>query len=522
MGLLSLKRLMSTQREQKRRRRQVQARRCVADGSIASLVKHKGPPYQQQNQGVKIMRNSCPSLPEDIWYLIHSLLPLQDAARTACVSHTFLRSWRCYPNLIFDMETIGLMRGNSLKKRKVRLSVIDHIMKNHSGIGLRTFMVETYRWVNTSYIDRWLQIAITPAIEELTLTLYSKGDNLKYYSFPFSLLSSRGGNSIKHLNLSQCAFHPTAGLNCLISLHLWDVCVTGDELGCLLSSSSSLEQLELGYCKDLNYLKIPCLLERLNDLEVYQCKDLQMMEVKAPNLSHFRYVGDMARLSDGGIIAVKNLDISFYIQHNAIHYVCAKLPSILPTTETLTIKSLREEINTPVAHFRFLHLKCLTIYLNYFWEALSPYDCLSLAYFLDACPVLETFNLTVWQHGRIHDVISEDYSRLRQMPGVRHDKIRNVEIIGFFSAKSMVELACHILKNATSLECLTLDTINDGYKNPDRLSVHKIGCCSPIDEDLIMEAKNALFAIRRYIVGKVPSTVKLDVLKPCSWCHTGR
>ncbi len=118
-------------------------------------------------------------------------------------------------------------------------------------------------------------------------------------------------------------------------------------------------------------------------------------------------------------------------------------------------------------------------------------------------------------------MISEDSSHLRQMPRSIHGNIKNVNIIGFCSAKSMIELTCHILENATSLEGLTLDTIFDGNNNPaDRLSVHEVGRCGRIHSPMVMEAKNALLAIERYIVGKVPSTVKLDVLKPCSWCHT--
>uniref|UniRef100_A0A0A9GCL8 At1g61320/AtMIF1 LRR domain-containing protein n=1 Tax=Arundo donax TaxID=35708 RepID=A0A0A9GCL8_ARUDO len=36
--------------------------------------------------------------------------------------------------------------------------------------------------------------------------------------------------------------------------------------------------------------------------------------------------------------------------------------------------------------------------------------------------------------------------------------------------------------------------------------------------DMLMEAQRAVLAIRTYIVPKVPSTVKLHVLEPCS-CH---
>uniref|UniRef100_A0A0E0C777 At1g61320/AtMIF1 LRR domain-containing protein n=1 Tax=Oryza meridionalis TaxID=40149 RepID=A0A0E0C777_9ORYZ len=169
-------------------------------------------------------------------------------------------------------------------------------------------------------------------------------------------------------------------------------------------------------------------------------------------------------------------------------------------------------INTPITPLRFLHLKHLTVFLHTVPRAVSPtYDYISLAYFLDASPALETFTLKVSQTRMEHDVISEDSSHLRQMPGHHHDTIKNVKIIGFCSAKSMVELTCHILENATSLEGLTLDTIFDGNNNPaDRLSVHEVGRCGRIHSPMVMEAKNALLAIERYIVGKVPSTVKLD------------
>jgi hypothetical protein len=105
-----------------------------------------------------------------------------------------------------------------------------------------------------------------------------------------------------------------------------------------------------------------------------------------------------------------------------------------------------------------------------------------------------------------------------------------VEITGFCSAKSMVELTCHILDNATSLEHLTLDTIYDGG-NESRFAVHEIGDCNRIVRRMIIEAHKALLAIEKYIffffemgiekyiAGKIPSGVKLNIKKPCSRCH---
>ncbi|XBH71549.1 hypothetical protein VPH35_098991 [Triticum aestivum] len=127
---------------------------------------------------------------------------------------------------------------------------------------------------------------------------------------------------------------------------------------------------------------------------------------------------------------------------------------------------------------------------------------------------LETFKLRVpKQLQSIDELLSEDPSRLRQIPGYRHDKLRRVNICRFPSSKSMVELTSHILENSASLECLMLDTTNDNFRYSDDQSAK----CSCLNRP--MEAHKAALIIERYIKGKVPSTVQLDVVDPCSRCH---
>ena len=58
------------------------------------------------SHGGKQARYPGPDVPEEIWCRIHFLLPIQDAARAACVSRSFLHSWRCHPNLTFTNETM--------------------------------------------------------------------------------------------------------------------------------------------------------------------------------------------------------------------------------------------------------------------------------------------------------------------------------------------------------------------------------------------------------------------------------
>lgn len=77
---------------------------------------------------------------QDIWRHICSFLPLKDAARAACMSHSFKRLWRCRPNLTFSKKTMGYKK-NARRRRITRRdynSRVDHILGNHLGTGVKT------------------------------------------------------------------------------------------------------------------------------------------------------------------------------------------------------------------------------------------------------------------------------------------------------------------------------------------------------------------------------------------------
>jgi hypothetical protein len=103
---------------------------------------------------------------------------------------------------------------------------------------------------------------------------------------------------------------------------------------------------------------------------------------------------------------------------------------------------------------------------------------------------------------------------LRQLP--EHLKLKSVEITGFRSAKTLVELTCCIVKSAVSLERLTLSTF-DGYGRC--LGENNRDCrdfmCGPISKAELEEASRAVVAITSYIEDLVPPTAKLTVLEPC-------
>ncbi|XP_044948458.1 uncharacterized protein LOC123398012 [Hordeum vulgare subsp. vulgare] len=521
MGLLELNRLMSMR--QRRRHRKIQSRSM----SIASPAKRKGSLGQQDDnpQARKRRKYSLPDLPKDIWHDILSLLSLSDVARAGCVSHTFLSSWRSHPNLTLSKETLGLT-GNACGQdelAQIFTNGVDCIMKKHSG-GLKTFQLNYCgSFSDTSHLNRWLDIAVTPGIEEVKLSM-PIGCNAVYYDFPCSVLfSGSGTHSIRRLHLSRCAFHPTAGLGCLTRLHLSQVHITGDELGHLLSNSLAMEELTLHGCDNIIRLKISCLVHRFKCLSVFDCTALQVIENKAPNVCLVRVDGALEERLVGDLSQVKELQMLDYYECGVVHYACSKLPFIMPNLETLGLSSAGEMLSTPILAVKFLYLKKLRIDLNDGqMGGFSPaYDYFSLAYFLDACPVVERFVLSVSQTRVKHELISDGDSNMRQMLGHRHCNLKNVRIMGFCSAKSMVELTCHILENATSLERLTLDAMydNSSYGDADRSCVGKKGECNPKSRSIIMHARKGLWAIRKYVMEKVPSTVQLSVKKLCKRCH---
>ncbi|CAM0952271.1 unnamed protein product [Alopecurus aequalis] len=472
------------------------------------------------SQDSKRQRCSLPELPEEIWQHIHSLMPMRDAARAACVSHAFQRSWRCHPNLTFTKETICSKEnlrhwtGDANDKRDITEynNTIDRILANHMDTGVKASVLEFYGPYEAESYDRlsnWLEIAVTPGIEELTLSLLPSKSK---FNFPCSLLSDRRGNMIRYLSLRNCVLRPgvNLGLRCLKELDLSGARITGDELGRLLSSSFALEKLVLTSCYDIIRLEIPCLLQRLSYVEVFACLSLQVIENKAPNISCFKFAGDAVQISLGESVQVKNLKLD---GRRVISTAIDKLPTSVPNLETLTLHSHSERVDARVIPSKFLHLKVLSICFRN-WTLGREYDFLSLVSFLDASPSLETFVLSVsveWKY----DLVVGAPSSLRQMPEHHHDRLKDVKITGFCPQKSLVELTRHILESAKSLRCLKLDTIDDNRRSCNKSDME----CSFLGKEDIRNVRKSFMAIRKYIKRKVPSTVQLDVLMPCSCCH---
>jgi len=274
---------------------------------------------------------------QDIWRHIHSLLPLRDAARAACLSHSFLRSWRCHPNLTLNMHVLG---SNANVPRENSSCIIDNILRKHSGSHIKILKLQLYGIYDSyQYLDSWLQVAVTPGIEELTIEPCHSRVKMKQ-NVPCKVLSYGVRNSIRCLQLSFCAFHPTADLGLLrnlTSLCLESVHILDDEFECFLSNSPALERLDVNNCSEIMCMRIPCVLLQLHCLKVSSCLNLRVLESKARNLSSFILnSGCNVKVSLGETLQMKSLGMR---RSNLICYARAEFPSNLPKLESLCISS---------------------------------------------------------------------------------------------------------------------------------------------------------------------------------------
>ncbi|EEC85063.1 hypothetical protein OsI_32400 [Oryza sativa Indica Group] len=443
-------------------------------------------------------------LPQDILCHIHSLIPLRDAACLACLSRRFLRSWRCFPNLTFNQETFSLnvYEGTSYEKEKKPVDIIDSILQNHSGTGVKTLKLDVsnyFKPITVDHINNWLNAAVKPGIIEIAVKF--PVHNRPMFNLSCSLLSC-AGSSLQSISLFFCAFHPTLRTGCfksLRSVYFKFVHITSEELGCLLSSTVSLEKLEISNCDQLTSLNIPSHLQHLTVLNVLFCTNLKMIEIYAPKLTSFDFRGRPMKIltSDSSHLKYMTLHGTFF--SGMIQYARTELHSIASNLQTLTLASSKEEFITPMLPVKFLHLRNLNVYFD--GIRFQSYDYFSLASFLEACPALETFYIwageydLAWKDPALQDS-NADSLQIRRIPEIHHANLKKVSINRFFPSKSLIELTYLIIENASSLQCLKLDA---GY------GFDTSGMCKRMNKLDVLHALSAVEVAKKYIEGKVPS-----------------
>lgn len=137
--------------------------------------------------------------------------------------------------------------SNDKRDRRKYNSNIGNILANHRGAGVKTLKLDFYGPPdNTKSYNRlssWLKMLLHKSWKNLPFHCCQTSQ----IRLPLLTFICMSGNTIRCLSLDHCAFHPTVylRLRCLTELKLYEVHITGGELGRLLSSSFALEKLSL-------------------------------------------------------------------------------------------------------------------------------------------------------------------------------------------------------------------------------------------------------------------------------------
>ncbi|KAK3124319.1 hypothetical protein QOZ80_7BG0584910 [Eleusine coracana subsp. coracana] len=540
MGLLSLSRLKSTKRG---RRIQAVSDRCTSDESIASEARRKNsscrPGGNYERVKPKRLRShlTLDSLPPDVMHQILTLLPMQDAARAACVSRELLRSWRYYPELEFSAKTLSLDEHTSIKSQMAKgvIRRIDDTLQNRAGIWVKRlkFKLGFFCKLRACYINQWLDAAATFGLEELTLEL-PRNEKMKY-KFPCKLFFGEKECSMQSLCLYACAFpteHGSCSFRSLKRVEFRFVHITTEESLVFLSSSLVLEHLEIGYCHEIFCLRIPCTLQLLNVLRVERCSMLETIESDAPNLSTFHYEGPIIQFLLEDTLQLKDVNISIYPWFDLFDYAFLELPMIAPNIETLFLMTADESLSlyslNIVPNEIFHHLRYLELAIVGPRKFTYDFEYYSLVSYINGCPALQTFILHVEESSIQKSHLVIDPSTLVKLQRHCHKNIKHVTITGFSAMKALMELIFYILENAASLQSLTLDIRTRGFE--DALVARIAQDTRTRDyqewqnnfsnpEELLrrtpypdVEAYLAHIAIGRYIIGRLPPSADLKVL----------
>ncbi|MBA0810560.1 hypothetical protein Gohar_002542 [Gossypium harknessii] len=186
------------------------------------------------------------ALPDDILLTILSLLTFKEAVATSILSQRWRYLWTCLPSLNFRYEEVVPHNDDEGNKKKQQLQEF----------GIHFPLLGSSK----GDIDLWVAFAIAIGLDCV-------------FSIPTSSLNVQ--NRFKSLR----------------ELRLKFVDVTDEQFDTILSSCVSLECLHLLESSRLVNVKHSVPHMKLNYLEIYNCSDLENIEIFAPNLVSFNYRG---------------------------------------------------------------------------------------------------------------------------------------------------------------------------------------------------------------------------------------
>ncbi|CAH9074041.1 unnamed protein product [Cuscuta epithymum] len=423
----------------------------------------------QEGRGDPVLNNITQLPLETICYIL-SLLPVRDGVR-ARFSTALWKDLPDYrPVLHFDPLTVfGKQIGYSLRhiRNTKFVNIVHRFMEVWMGQKMGKLVVE-FSLVNehASHIDSWVETSIRKGVEEIQLNFRGLREGEERYVFPSHLLNhgKAGGAAppcrLKNLSLTFCKLHLSreciSWLCNLTALHLSRVPLAERGIRRLLSGASNLLSLSLHSCPMPFLLSIHGPHLRLKKLSI---QNLSGIQLNCPCLEVFEYSGHSCRVT---LIDVPLLREISHETARGYAYAFDHLTANSPSLEALSL-TLTSQVQPFFASLARRSLKKLNIRTI----IPKPFDLRALTCMLNACPLLQIFEL---QCSNCYDPMQVVQTQFPEQP---HFELKTVKFSGAIHHWNVKELAAYLLKNAVALEQIFIQ---------DRYSLAKIEDWMPLQE----------------------------------------
>jgi hypothetical protein len=328
-------------------------------------------------------------LTDYLLFIIVSLLPFKEAARTSVLSKRWRHVWRATKNIDFNERFF------------VRLGEPDEIQETHRLFFIHFFrqwmenyqepLVENFQLTFTKPgifrvdMDRCIAFAITRNVKFLAVDFSDPTwgeDDLDDHAALFDLpLIVYGNAALESLKLFSCSFRMSEFVNfgALKDVSLGWLELRMSAIEAILLNCPLLESLSLKKCWNIERLDIRAPNLQLRNLVIDKCKFLRdCYDIEAPNLRFFKYsgaVGFFAVEISGKFMEVADLDFGLEFEFDeAAGHILYQLIEHLWAIRILTVCSYMLQVSLiPLIDFQlltpsifFFFFKFFYIYFN-FW-----------------------------------------------------------------------------------------------------------------------------------------------------------
>ncbi|XP_050257734.1 F-box protein At4g09920-like isoform X1 [Quercus robur] len=383
----------------------------------------------------KSIEDRISQLPDEMLISVLSFLMPKEAFRTSVLSHR----WKCLcPFLPRSLDFDGLYTMWEIERekkslqfeRKKFLQWVNDTLKS-----CRVSTIDEFRVCfelddgSKSHVDGWIDFAISKGVKRLELDFTARSpfkDASNFYRFPNESFTSD----------KTC-------IKSLTSLTLKYIRVTGELLEHFLSNCPLLERLHVDNSEDLVNLKIYGSSLKLKYLHIIRCLEFKSIEINAPNLESFGYVGNEIRLHVHSAPRLLDVRIGGMYSH-PIYYAFGSLSSYLYQLESLTLDVHSYTYNgVEFPEFQTLtklkHLK-VTVATN------EGSSLLGLIPLIEAAPFLHKF---------VFELILSKINfpkKARKVKKYPNEHLKEVEIVGFAGRAIDIQLVVYLLESAINLE----------------------------------------------------------------------